>query len=135
MTYIDTISSTGLNVTFGSEPVNLLVEGVYVHHGKKEIKGYVDDHIKPLLDTIIKEKSVDLDQSVQAFNQNVYQKTTDFNQHLEEQKNYITEQAELFATASIEMNPEGSAKYWAEQAKINYEEALALADEINNEEV
>lgn len=43
------------------------------------------------------------------------------------------EEARKWAVGTIEENSNGSAKYWAEQAKMNYEEALALADEINGE--
>ena len=60
---------------------------------------------------------------------------TKFNANAEEQKNYITDEAKYWATAPIEENEAGSAKYWASQAKINYEEALLLADTLNGEEI
>ena len=37
--------------------------------------------------------------------------------------------------ADFEENPAGSAKYWAQQAKINYEDSLLLADTLNGEEI
>ena len=124
-----------LSVTLGAKPMDLKVHGIFVRNGLNEIKAYIETKAKELIDAYILEKQSNLDQAVHSFNTNAFSKTQEFNTHLEEQKNYVTEQAVQYATAPIEENPDGSAKYWAEQAKINYQEALDSLDDINNEEV
>ena len=133
MTEINTYLPNNLHVTIGSEPLDLKVSGVFVHNGRAEIENYLETTAKPALNAIIEEAGADLEGAIMLFNQNAFEQTELFNQNVEEQKLYITEQAENWATAPIEENPFGSAKYWAECAKINYEEALSLADMINGE--
>lgn len=135
MQEIHSSSSNQLSVTIGGEPMDLKIAGIFVRNGLEEIQSYVKNEAKVELKEVIRQSGADFEAEIQAFNQNAFLKTNEFNQNALEQKNYTTEEARLWATASLDENPEGSAKYWAEQAKINYQEALDLVDEINNEEV
>lgn len=128
-------SPEGLSVTIGAEPVDLNVAGVYVHNGLEEIKSYVKNEAKAELQEVIRQAGCDFEAEILAYDDNAYMRTEQFNLNALEQKNYITEEALYWTNAPLEENPEGSAKYWAEQAKINYQEALDLTDSINNEEV
>ncbi len=135
MTEINTYLPNNIHVTIGAEPVDLKVEGVFVRSGVAELEGYLEKTAKPALESLIADAGADLEGAIMLFNQNAFEETLKFNQNVEEQKNYITEEAKLWTDASLEENPEGSAKYWAEQAKINYEESLLLADTLNAEEI
>lgn len=135
MQEIHSSSSNQLSVTIGGEPMDLKIAGIFVRNGLEEIQSYVKNEAKVELKEVIRQSGADFEAEIQAFNQNAFLKTNEFNQNALEQKNYTTEEARLWATASLDENPEGSAKYWAEQAKINYQEALDLVDKINNEEV
>lgn len=135
MTEIFSSSPQGLSVTIGAEPIDLKVAGVYVRNGLEEIKSYIQNDAKKELQEVIREAGADFEAEILAYDDNAYMRTEQFNQNVLEQKNYITEEALFWTLASIDENPEGSAKYWAEQAKINYQEALDITDEINNEEV
>ena len=124
-----------IHVTIGTEPIDLKVQGVFVRNGLQEIENYLEQTAKPALEEIINEAGADLEGAIMLFNQNAFEETMKFNANAEEQKNYITDEAKYWATAPIEENEAGSAKYWASQAKINYEEALLLADTLNGEEI
>lgn len=135
MPKIITHQTPSLSITLGAKPMDLKVEGIFVRNGIEEINAFIETTGKKNINAFIDEKNASLEQAINLFNANAFEKTNAFNQHLEEQKNYLTEEAIKYATAPIEENPDGSAKYWAQQAKINYESALVLIDEINNEEV
>lgn len=135
MQEIQTYLPNNIHVTIGCEPLDLKVQGVFVRNGLAEIENYLEKTAKPALESLINDAGADLEGAIMLFNQNAFEETLKFNQNAQEQKNYITEEARYWTDASLQENPEGSAKYWAEQAKINYEEALVLADTLNNEEI
>ena len=135
MSIIHSENQDGISITMGQEPINLNVAGIFVRNGLDEIKGYIQTEGKAELQEIIRQSGADFDAQINAYNDNAFWQTELFNQNALEQSNYVAEEAIYWATAPIDENPMGSAKYWAEQAKINYQEALALTDTINNEEV
>ncbi len=124
-----------LHVTIGARPMDLKVEGVFIRNTIEEIDAYINTTGRKALEEITQEQGVSLQEKIQAFNDNAYQQTLLFNQNAQEQKSYIIEDVEAYASGDLEACPTGSAKYWSEQAKINYEEALILVNQINNEEV
>lgn len=135
MQEINTYLPNNIHVTIGAEPMDLKVEGIFVHNGVQELKNYLEKTAKPSLQELIANAGADLEGSINAFNLNAFEETQKFNQNVEEQKNYVSEEAQYWTNADIEENPFGSAKYWASQAKINYETSLYLADELNGEEI
>lgn len=135
MQEINTYLPNNIHVTIGTEPMDLKVEGVFVRNGVEELKGYLEKTAKPALENLIASAGANLKDAIDQFNLNAFEETQKFNQNVEEQKNYVTEEAKYWTDADIEENPLGSAKYWAEQAKINYETSLYLADELNGEEI
>ena len=135
MQEINSYLPNSIHVSIGTEPIDLKVQGVFVRNGVEEIENYLEKTAKPALQEIINSAGADLEGAIMLFNQNAFEETFKFNQNAEEQKNYITEEAKYWVDADIEDNPAGSAKYWAQQAKINYEDSLLLADTLNGEEI
>ena len=124
-----------LHVTIGAEPMNLEVEGVFVRNGISEINTYINTKGREQLEQIVAEKGAVLEEQIALFNQNAHEQRALFNQNAEEQKSYVLEDVTALVSGDLEACPTGSAKYWASQAKINYEEALLLADTLNGEEI
>lgn len=146
MSKLEIFKNPTFHITMGADPVNLIAEGIWVRNGQNEIEYMVQNYAKTEIENTINEKYADILNQIEAkmndFSDNALEETIAFNQNVSVQTDEAltsiseaTLEAENWAIGDIETEPNGSAKYWAEQAKMNYEDALVLADEINGEEI
>lgn len=148
MTQINIDNENGMHISVGGAPVDFFVDGAWVRNGLDEIENYVENVAKPDIDKEVQEKYQgilkDIDAKTQEFDENAFRQIVSFNESADnkiedgktELAEYAIEQADIarkYANGTIEEYPEGSAEYWALQAKINYEESKSQVDGINGE--